>query len=287
MTIPLVHPRRICRAGWIFGNARLALVPNLSEREITRFTSPLCFAGPQLKLMLLSTARRGRGLAGRLADLFQGRRANPAERPAGKIPACLFRLLQNKFFIDELYAATVIRLNTRVFELRRLAGSRRFGAARSTPYPGIDRPVRALQSPMDESAVNKSFDLGCEGLRDTGGWLSCLQNGRVQRYLQSNGPGFQHPAARLDMGGRMKTFPLLTLLTLIPLIGGVTTLLRLIRQKNQQRSPSPPASSPWPAPRWCGPHLTHAWPVGNSSSASPGCRRWESITIWASMDWGF
>jgi NADH-quinone oxidoreductase subunit M len=37
------------------------------------------------------------------------------------------------------------------------------------------------------------------------------------------------------MGDRMKTFPLLTLLTLIPLIGGVTTLFASNHQKNQQR----------------------------------------------------
>ena len=145
---PSGHPGGVCRAGRVFGNAGLALVPFLFERRNTpvRRRRRLS-AGPQLNLMLLSTAGRRRGFLAGLANLFQGRRRKaPGKLTRWKNPCpALFRLLQNKFFIDEFYAATVIRLNAAFARLRRLDGSRDLGG-RGQRGVGVDGRVRADQS---------------------------------------------------------------------------------------------------------------------------------------------
>jgi hypothetical protein len=42
---------------------------------------------------------------------------------------------------------------------------------------------------LDEQAVNRGFDETCLGISKGGGFLSTLQNGRVQNYLRALGLG--------------------------------------------------------------------------------------------------
>jgi NADH-quinone oxidoreductase subunit L len=157
---------------------------------IARFTFADRFAGPQLKLMLLTTLVVGAAFAvgwriyGKVAAQTL-RQKDPLEK---SLPA-VFGLLQNKFYIDELYAATVIRLN-RAFSIFADWLDRAVWSGAVNAVSALTVLFARFNRTMDESAVNKSFDLGCEGLRDTGGWLSCLQNGRVQRYLKVMGLAF-------------------------------------------------------------------------------------------------
>ena len=185
------HPGDDGRAGGFPRNARLALVPILFERR----NRPLharrgSLAGPQLKLMLLSTLVVGAAFAvgwriyGKVAAQTL-RQKDPLEK---SLPA-VFALLQNKFYIDEIYAATVIRLNA-AFSLFADWLDRVVWGGAVNAVSGLTEICARFNRAMDESAVNKSFDLGCAGLRDTGGWLSCLQNGRVQRYLRVVGLAF-------------------------------------------------------------------------------------------------
>ena len=95
----------------------------------------------------------------------------------------LWRVLRDKFYVDELYGATVVRLNA--------------GFARLCHW--LDRVVLDslvqlvaylvlglswLNRVVDEYVVNLGFDQVCERLRRGGGFLSRLQNGQVQTYLR-------------------------------------------------------------------------------------------------------
>ncbi len=94
-----------------------------------------------------------------------------------------FRLLENKYFVDEIYEATVIRFNA--------------GAARACDF--LDRWIWGgavlivssvtlglswLYRFTDDFVVNLGFDTGCETLREGGGEISKWHSGRVQTYLR-------------------------------------------------------------------------------------------------------
>jgi NADH-quinone oxidoreductase subunit L len=95
----------------------------------------------------------------------------------------IFALLQNKYFVDELYEATVIRFNAWCargcdFLDRWVWG----GAVRLVSAVALG--LAWLYRLTDEFVVNLGFDAGCEGIRRGGGNLSRLHTGRVQTYLR-------------------------------------------------------------------------------------------------------
>ena len=95
----------------------------------------------------------------------------------------VFVWLQNKFYVDEFYEATVIRFNAwwaRVCEaldywvwngIVLLAGYAVLGLSWVNRF-------------FDENVINRGFDEGCREVRRGGGLLSRLQNGQVQSYLR-------------------------------------------------------------------------------------------------------
>jgi NADH-quinone oxidoreductase subunit L len=157
--------------------------------ETAPLTPAALVAGPQLALLLLSTLVVGAAffLGWRIYSkvaLQSSRETDPLEksRPA------LFRLLQNKFFIDEFYAATVLRLNT-AFARGADWMDRVIWAGAVNAVAGLTALCARLNRALDESGINAGFDLGCDELRGTGGLLARLQNGRIQRYLRLAGLG--------------------------------------------------------------------------------------------------
>jgi NADH-quinone oxidoreductase subunit L len=95
----------------------------------------------------------------------------------------LFRLLENKYFVDEIYEATVVRFNA--------------WAARACDF--LDRWIwggmvllvtwmtlglSRLYRFTDDFVVDLGFDTGCETLREGGGEMSKWHSGRVQTYLR-------------------------------------------------------------------------------------------------------
>ena len=91
---------------------------------------------------------------------------------------------ENKYFIDEIYEATVIRFNAFAACLCDFADKmdfRRRGFALSSTY--ITPGAAWLYRLTDEYLVNRGFDTGCESLRGSGSGLSKLHTGRVQTYL--------------------------------------------------------------------------------------------------------
>jgi NADH-quinone oxidoreductase subunit L len=124
----------------------------------------------------------GIGLAWRL---YARRPSRSAEEPdvLEKLEPDLFALLRQKFFVDELYEATVIRWN--VFTAHASDWLDRWvldGGVKAVSLLVLG--LAWLDRLFDEFVVNLGFDRGCGSLRFSGRLLSLWQNGQVQRYLR-------------------------------------------------------------------------------------------------------
>jgi NADH-quinone oxidoreductase subunit L len=103
--------------------------------------------------------------------------------PLERIRPDIFALLRNKYFVDELYEATVIRFNawaSRVCDW--LDAWVWNGIVQLVSYVVIG--LSWVNRAFDEFAINLGFDQGCTRVRSGGGLLSRLQDGRVQNYLR-------------------------------------------------------------------------------------------------------
>ncbi|HZV34809.1 MAG TPA: NADH-quinone oxidoreductase subunit L, partial [Verrucomicrobiae bacterium] len=118
-------------------------------------------------------------------------RANEAdalERLTANIPGLrdTLVLLRQKFFVDEIYEATVVRFNA---WWARFCDSMDYwlwnGVVLAVTY--IVVALGWVSDSIDKYVVNLGFDEGCRGARRGGRWLSLLQNGQVQSYLRAIG----------------------------------------------------------------------------------------------------
>ena len=137
-----------------------------------------------LRLMVLSSAVVFVGLG--LGWWFYGR------KPLGSVDESdvlervqpeVFALLRRKYFVDEIYEASVIRFNAwgaRVCDWLDYWVWDGFVQLLSLLAVGFAWLNRAL----DEYVVNLGFDEGCRRLTKGGTLLSRLQGGRVQSYLR-------------------------------------------------------------------------------------------------------
>jgi NADH-quinone oxidoreductase subunit L len=105
---------------------------------------------------------------------------DPLERMLGE----LFTWLSRKWYIDELYDATIIRLTAflgRVFALvdKLVVDGLLHGIAWVSV--SISQLIRWVG---DEFLINGGFDVGCESVRQSGRGFSKLQSGRVQNYFR-------------------------------------------------------------------------------------------------------
>jgi NADH-quinone oxidoreductase subunit L len=137
-----------------------------------------------LPLMLVSTlvVFAGIGLGGLVYGLLQADAAEKNDVLESMYPSA-FGILRDKFYIDELYEATVVRAN---------AGFCRFchwldSVVLDTLVLAVSYLVVGLSwlnRIIDEYVVNLGFDAACQRLRNGGGFLSRLQDGQVQNYLR-------------------------------------------------------------------------------------------------------
>jgi len=95
----------------------------------------------------------------------------------------LFKAMRGRFFVDELYEATVIAWQ------RALAGLAAWmevwvvgGLVRLTG--GLTRLLAWIGKQADEGFVNFGFEKACEGVKRLGLGAGALQNGDTQRYLR-------------------------------------------------------------------------------------------------------
>jgi NADH-quinone oxidoreductase subunit L len=94
-----------------------------------------------------------------------------------------FRLLENKYFVDEIYEATVIRFNAWAARACDFLDRWIWGGA-VLLVTWVMLGLSRLYQFTDDFAVNLGFDTGCETLREGGSELSSWHSGRVQNYLR-------------------------------------------------------------------------------------------------------
>jgi NADH-quinone oxidoreductase subunit L len=142
------------------------------------------FAPAALRLMLLSSAVVFLGLG--LGWWLYGRKPlRSAEEPdvLERLQPDIFALLSRKYFVDEIYEASVIRFNA--------WWARRCDWLDRRVWNGVVQLLSLLvvglawlNHLLDEYVVNPGFDEGCRGLTKGSTLMSRLQGGRVQAYLR-------------------------------------------------------------------------------------------------------
>jgi NADH-quinone oxidoreductase subunit L len=168
--------------------------------ETASFAPSALLAQPQLDMLLLSTVVVGLAffvgwIAYSKVAVSSAREKDPLEK---SLPP-LYSLLNNKFFIDEFYGATVIRLN-RAFSIFADWMDRVIWAGAVSAVSKLTDVWARFNQGVDDSGINAGFDFGCDELRGAGGFLSLLQNGRIQRYLRILGLAFGLLALTLIWG---------------------------------------------------------------------------------------
>ena len=129
-------------------------------------------------------------LAMSIAWLIYGRHtlSATAPDPLESFWAKGFATLANKFYVDELYNATIVRALAGLgilfawIDRRILAGAVSLAAASSLA-------ISSLGALFEKFMLNLGFDSYCGGLRDCGSVFSGWESGRVQGYLRFLGAG--------------------------------------------------------------------------------------------------
>jgi NADH-quinone oxidoreductase subunit L len=95
----------------------------------------------------------------------------------------LFHTLKHGFFVDQLYAFTVLRLAWWIACVANWL-DRWVWSGIPASVAAITKGLGWIDFSVDRWVVNKGFDEGCNGVADGGRLLARLQNGRVQHYLR-------------------------------------------------------------------------------------------------------
>jgi NADH-quinone oxidoreductase subunit L len=94
-----------------------------------------------------------------------------------------FGLLANKYFVDEIYEATVIRFNVWAAHVCDFLDHWIWGGV-VLLVTWVTLGLAWLYRFTDDFVVNLGFDVGCDTLREGGGEISSWHAGRVQTYLR-------------------------------------------------------------------------------------------------------
>jgi NADH-quinone oxidoreductase subunit L len=148
------------------------------------------FEGDILRVMLISSAIVFTGLG--MGWWFYGRKpivSATAPDELERLQPHIFRVLRNKFYVDEFYKATFIRFTIWLSHVSDWFDRWIWnGAVWSVSHAvlGLSWVARAA----DIYVVNPGFDRGCESVRAGGKLFSRLQDGRAQDYLRYVGLAF-------------------------------------------------------------------------------------------------
>ena len=180
-------PGGVRRLAGLHRHARVAVVPIRSSTARTAGRS----ASPASRSPASSRSCSPRLCWSSSASAWAGASTAASRSPRAEAPdaagqasaAASSPLLGHAFYIDALYGATLIRLNTFCVPRLRLARPIRLdGAVR--PSPTSSSALRWLDSSFDTYVVNPASTSGCEAFRAAAGFFSLLQDGRVQTYLR-------------------------------------------------------------------------------------------------------
>lgn len=101
---------------------------------------------------------------------------------ARRLPVA-YKALANRLYFDELYDLTLIRWTNFLCAVSQWLESQVWGKTSFLGNLVISRLGR-FSAAVDERAVNRGFDRGCESLRLGSRFLRRLQDGRIQTYLR-------------------------------------------------------------------------------------------------------
>ena len=190
MTVPLAILAALAVLAGFLGTPVWPWFSSYLNGHIAEFKPSALMERPELNLILLSAIVVGAAfvLGWRIYSKVAVQTPRQSD-PLQKYFPSVFHLLQNKFFIDELYAATVLRVNT-AFSFTADWMDRVIWSGAVNAVAGLTGLCATINRSLDEFGVNAGFDFGCEGLRGAGGFLAWVQNGSIQRYLRIVGLAF-------------------------------------------------------------------------------------------------
>jgi NADH-quinone oxidoreductase subunit L len=140
--------------------------------------------GHSVVIMLVSTVVVAVGMGG--AWLLYSRKSprNASEPdPIEAAQPSLWRVLSNRFYIDELYEATFLRLNALGAFLSDWLDRVVWNSVVELVKTCTDGFAR-LSRAIDDNMVNGGFDEGCGGVRGGASFFARLQTGHLQTYLR-------------------------------------------------------------------------------------------------------
>jgi NADH-quinone oxidoreductase subunit L len=100
-----------------------------------------------------------------------------------RLQPALFHALHKGFYIDQLYALTILRLAWWMANLANFV-DRWIWSGIPLAVSALVQGVGFVDSSLDRWVVNKGFDEGCNGVAGGGRLLARLQNGLIQNYLR-------------------------------------------------------------------------------------------------------
>jgi NADH-quinone oxidoreductase subunit L len=100
-----------------------------------------------------------------------------------RLQPAIFHALHKGFYIDQLYALTILRLAWWMANLANFV-DRWIWSGIPLAVSALVQGVGFVDSSLDRWVVNKGFDEGCNGVAGGGRLLARLQNGLIQNYLR-------------------------------------------------------------------------------------------------------
>jgi len=189
MTVPLILLAACAMLLGLIGDPAWPWFQDFLEDKTVTFAVSSGFSNGVIPLMLSSSVLVFIGLF--LGWKIYGRKITHAEQtdPLRQLQPHIFSAFAHAFYIDVLYAATIVRLNTALAHLS--AWFDRWiwnGAVQIVSYVVLGAAY--VDSFIDNCAINAAFDEGCTTVSRGGRALSLLQAGRIQGYLRLLGLGF-------------------------------------------------------------------------------------------------
>jgi NADH-quinone oxidoreductase subunit L len=184
MTIPLVVLAVFAILLGFIGTPAWPWFDGFLKGEPAQFNFAKLTESGTLSLMLASAAIvfTGLGLGWWLYGKRQRKTAKEPDVLQVAQPA-IFRLLENKYFVDEFYETTVIRFNAWAAHGSDFLDRWIWGGA-VLLVTWVTLGLSWLYRFTDDFVVNLGFDAGCETLREGSGEISSWHSGRVQTYLR-------------------------------------------------------------------------------------------------------
>ena len=221
MTVPLVILAVFAILLGFVGTPAWPWFDGFLKGEPAGFNFSRLTEGGTLGLMLASAVIVFTGLG--LGWWLYGRRLRKtAEEPDVLQVAqpVVFRLLENKYFVDEIYEATVIRFNAWAARFCDFLDRWIWGGV-VLLVTWVTLGLSRLYRFTDEFVVDLGFDTGCETLREGGGEIVEMAQRPGANLSPRHRRGAGGAGSFPDLGAQIMNLPWLTILILVPLFGGI------------------------------------------------------------------